>query len=233
MEEMGMDVQAERAVTAQREKTRNDLNIERLTKLLYNNFVLFYDNFVKLNRDFKMNVPNQTLARLERISRFGEWICLLGILLVGGYSVFLVAQPAEAVAVMQRGIPGIANLPSNNMLILAGLVALLPMLVFIYALWRAHRLFGLIGTGHFLSEKSQKLMVHLGRLAIILAVLGIASHTLVGLILTSANPPGQNILLIEIDSGSISSVIIAVLFFTFSLLMKETASIAEENKSFI
>jgi Protein of unknown function (DUF2975) len=180
-----------------------------------------------------MNQSNQNLVRLERISRYGEWVCLLGILLVGGYSLFLAAQPAEAVAVLRRGIPGIVNLPNDNMLILAGLVALLPALLFIYALWRAHNLFGLIGTGHFLSEKSQWLMVHLGRLAIVLAILNILTHTLVVLILTSANPPGQKMLLIEIDSGTISSVIIAVLFFTFSLLVKETASIVEENKSFI
>jgi Protein of unknown function (DUF2975) len=180
-----------------------------------------------------MNQSNQNLVRLERISRYGEWICLLGILLVGGYSFYLAVQPADAVAVLLRGIPGQINLPSNTMLILAGLVALLPALLFIYALWRAHTLFGLIGTGHFLSEKSQWLMVHLGRLAIILAALGIVTHSLVVLIMTSANPPGQQVLMFEIDSGTISSVIIAVLFFTFSLLMKETAAIAEENKSFI
>ncbi len=180
-----------------------------------------------------MNSPNQNRARLEQIARYGEWICLAGILLVGGWSFYLVAQPAEAIAVMQRGIPGIINLPSDAMLMLAGLVMLLPVTVFIYALWRAHSLFGLIGTGHFLSTTSQGLMVHLGRLAIILAILGIVAHTLVVLIMTSANPPGQKILLIEFDSSSISSIIVAILLFTFALLMKETAAIAEENKSFI
>jgi hypothetical protein len=51
--------------------------------------------------------------------------------------------------------------------------------------------------------------------------------------MTSANPPGQSLLMIEIDSGTISSVIVAVLLFTFAVLIKETATIAEENKSFI
>jgi hypothetical protein len=180
-----------------------------------------------------MDSSSHNLARLERISRYGGWVCLLGILLVGGYSMFLVAQPAEAIAVLQRGIPGIVTLPNDNMLLLAGLVALLPALVFIYAMWRAYLLFGLIGSGLFLSETSQRLMVQLGRLAIVLAVLGLTTHSLVALLMTSANPPGQKILLIEIDSGTISSLIIAILFFTFSLVLKETASIVEENKSFI
>jgi hypothetical protein len=180
-----------------------------------------------------MGQLHQNTTRLGRIARYGEWICLFGILLVGGYSFFLIAQPAEAIAVLQRGIPGQLILPSDAMLLLAGMVALLPVLLFIYALWRAHALFGLIGSGHFLSETCQWLMVHLGRLAIVLAVLGIVAHTLVVLIMTSANPPGQSLLMIEIDSGTISSVIVAVLLFTFAVLIKETATIAEENKSFI
>jgi hypothetical protein len=180
-----------------------------------------------------MSHPQHNGARLERIARYGEWICLFGIFLVGGFCSYLFIQPDEAIAVMQRGIPGLITLPSDSMLVLAGIVAFLPALLFIYMLWRAHTLFGLIGTGHFLSAASQWLMVHLGRLSIVLAALGIIAHTLLALILTSANPPGQKILLIEIDSGTFSSVIVAVLLFTFALLMKETAAIAEENKSFI
>ncbi len=180
-----------------------------------------------------MNPSVKNVTRLERIARYGEWICIFGILLVGGYSFYLMLHPAEAVAVMQRGIPGQFYLPSDAMLMLAGVVALLPVLVFIYALWCAHSLFGLIGSGHFLSETSQWLMIHLGKLAIVLAILGIVVHTLVVLIMTSANPPGQKMLLVEIDSGTLSSVIIAVLLFTFAHLLKETATIAEENRSFI
>jgi Protein of unknown function (DUF2975) len=180
-----------------------------------------------------LNSSNQNLSRLHRIARYGEWICLFAILLIGGYLLFLVAQPAEAIAVLQRGIPGIVNLPNEAMLMLAGAVASLPALVFMYALWRAHTLFGLIGSGLFLTDTTQWLMLHLGKLAIVMSVLSIVAHTLVALILTSANPPGQQMLLLEIDSGTISSLIIAILFFTFANLMKETAAIAEENKGFI
>jgi hypothetical protein len=66
-----------------------------------------------------------------------------------------------------------------------------------------------------------------------LSLIAIVARTLVGLLMTSANPPGQKMLLIEIGSGEISSVIIAVLFFTFALLMKESAAIYAENQSII
>jgi Protein of unknown function (DUF2975) len=180
-----------------------------------------------------MTQSNHNLVRLLRISRYGEWICLLGIFLVGGYAMFLVAQPAEAIAVLQRGILAQPNLPSDQTIMLAGAVALLPVVIFIYALWRAYGLFGLIGSGYFLSEKSQWLMLHLGRLAIVLAVLSFVTRSLVVLLMTSANQPGQRLLTIEIDSGQISSVIVAVLLFTFSHLLKEMASIEEENRNII
>lgn len=180
-----------------------------------------------------MNKTIRNHSQIEKIARYGEWISLFGILLVGGYSFFLAVRPEEAIAVLQRGIPGPLTLPSDELLVLAGAVAMLPALLFIYTLWRAHSLFGLIGSGLFLSETSQWLMVHLGKLAIIFAVLGIITHTLVVLIMTSANPPGQKMLLIEIDSSTFSSIIVAVLLFTFSLVMKETTRIFEENKSFI
>jgi cytochrome bd-type quinol oxidase subunit 2 len=180
-----------------------------------------------------MKTENQNRARLERIANYGGWICLIGMVLIVGWFIFLAGNPGEAVAALQRGIPGPTTLPSDNILIFAGLVALLPALIFVFALWQARKLFGLIGTGYFLSEASQRLMVQLGRLAIVLAIAGIVSHSLIALLMTSANPTGQTLLMIEFDSSQFSSVIIAVLFFTFSLLMKETAAIAEENKSFI
>jgi hypothetical protein len=172
-------------------------------------------------------------ARLKRIARYGEWICVAALLLVGGYCLFLAIQPEEALAVMQRGIPGTLTRLSNTVIYVAELVAFLPVVAFLYALWLTRKLFRLIGDGQFLAATSQKLMTRIGRLAVIFSVLSILCHTVVVLLMTSANPPGQQILMLEIDSGQISSVLIAVLFFTFSLLMKESAAIHEDNQSIV
>jgi hypothetical protein len=180
-----------------------------------------------------MSALNSDKARLKRISRIGEWICIAAIVLIGVYCSFLLFDPSEAIAVMQREIPGQHTLPDNTVLLTAGLVALVPVLLFLFALWQARNLFRLIGRGEFLSLTSQTLMLRLARLAVALSLIAIVARTLVGLLMTSANPPGQKMLLIEIGSGEISSVIIAVLFFTFALLMKESAAIHAENQSII
>ncbi len=177
------------------------------------------------------SIPDR--ARLKRIAAYGEWICLAALLLVGGYCLFLAVQPEEALAVLQRGIPGPVSRPSSGILYTAELVALLPLLAFLYALWLTRKLFRLIGDGQFLSELAQRLMTRVGTLAVIFSLLSILCHTAVVLLMTSANPPGQKMLVIEIDSGQISSVLIAVLFFTFALLIKESAVIHEDNQSII
>lgn len=94
-------------------------------------------------------------------------------------------------------------------------------------------MFHLIGDGFLLDQDCQKSMVRLGRLAIASAVLGIVARTLILVLMTSNNPPGQKMLSIGIGSGEISSLIIGLLFFIFALVVKETASIAEENRSII
>jgi hypothetical protein len=177
------------------------------------------------------NTPDR--ARLKRIAAYGEWICVAALLLVAGYCVFLAARPEEALAVMQRGIPGTLTRPSDGIIYTAALLAFLPVLAFLYALWQTRNLFRLIGDGKFLEPSSQNLMARIGKLAIAFSVLSILCHTAVVLLMTSANPPGQKMLLVEIDSGQISSVLIAVLFFTFSLLMKESAAIHDDNQSII
>jgi Protein of unknown function (DUF2975) len=194
---------------------------------------LFYDKHVKQNRIEPMIAVSPDRARLKRIARYGEWICVAALLLLCSYCLFLALQPEEALAVLQRGLPGTLTRPSDTAIYLAALVAFLPVMAFLYALWLTRKLFRLIGGGHFLETSSQNLMARIGKLAIIFTILSMLCHTIVALLLTSANPPGEKIVLLEIDSGHISSVLIAVLFFTFSLLMKESAAIHEDNQSII
>jgi Protein of unknown function (DUF2975) len=182
---------------------------------------------------YPMSTRKSDTARLKRISRIGEWICIAAMVLLAGYCAFLIADPAEGIAVLQREIPGQHILPDNTVLLIAGLVALVPVLLFLYALWQARNLFRLIGRGEFLSSASQTLMLRLARMAVALSIVTVVARSLVVVLMTSANPPGQKMLIIGIGSGEIASVIIAVLFFTFALLMKESAAIHAENQSII
>jgi hypothetical protein len=179
----------------------------------------------------KTNLSNAN--RMKRVARIGENICLASIVLVGGYCAFLAVQPAEAMAVLQRYMPQPGMPAGDSMVLLAKLVAVIPVLVFLFALWRTRQLFQRIGAGRFLERETQDLMMRLGRLAIVLAVLGIVCRTLVVLAMTSGNPPGQKMLLIEISSSEISTLIIAVLMFVFALLIKESAAIQKENESIV
>jgi Protein of unknown function (DUF2975) len=180
-----------------------------------------------------METSHTRQLKLKKLSRVGQWICLASLLLIIGYCIFLATDSDEATALLRVGVPGPYTSPSLLITYLAELVFFVPIAIFVVALWQTHKMFGLIGNGQFLSDLCRNILVRLGCLAIAGSVLSILCHTLSVLLITSANPPGQKILQINIDSGQISTVLGAVLLFTFALLVKDATAIAEENKQFI
>ncbi len=171
--------------------------------------------------------------KLKNMARAAAWIAVIGMVLVGGTCVYLAFHPDLVVESLQQGTLPNSNLPTDMVLLIAAAVAFLPIALFLIGMWEARTMFHLIGDGFLLDQDCQKSMVRLGRLAIASAVLGIVARTLILVLMTSNNPPGQKMLSIGIGSGEISSLIIGLLFFIFALVVKETASIAEENRSII
>jgi hypothetical protein len=80
-------------------------------------------------------------------------------------------------------------------------------------------IFRLFGKRQFFDPAAPRLLVRLGELAVVVAAGGIAVRTLVVLLMTSANPPGQRQLLLEIGSDEISFLVAALLFFAFALVV--------------
>ena len=171
--------------------------------------------------------------KLTKISTFGQWICVMSLILIIGYCAYIAVQPQEAAALFHNGVPGTYYPPSNSVIYLSEFVAVVPVAIFVATLLNARKMFGLIGSGQFLSLHCQNILRRLGFLALAGSITSIICHSLLVLLITSANPPGQKMLVVGIDSGQISSLIGALLLFTFSLLVKDAAAIADENKQFI
>jgi len=118
-------------------------------------------------------------------------------------------------------------------MILAGMLSLIPVAIFVAAMWEVRRLFRLLGKSRVLDPAVPRLLVRLGRLAVAAAVAGIVVRTLVVLVMTSSNPPGQKHLVIGIGSNEFASLIIGLLLFAFALVVQESLRIVDENRSFV
>jgi Protein of unknown function (DUF2975) len=177
--------------------------------------------------------PEDNRRNLRRIARFAEWTALAGLALVLAYCAYLTIDRGELLAFLKKDAPLVAVEPSDAMLTLAYVISLGPVAIFAAAMWEARRFFRLFGKVQIFDPAAPRLLVRLGGLAIAGAVTAIVTRTLVVLAMTSANPPGQKQLLIGIGSGEIASVIVGLLFFAFSLVMREALRLEAENRSFL
>jgi hypothetical protein len=123
--------------------------------------------------------------------------------------------------------------PSGGSLILAYLTSLVPTAIFVAALWEARGFFRLLGATEIFDPAAPPRVVRLGVLAIAASIAGIVVRLVVGLIMSSADPAGPQQLVIAISSSEISSLIVGLLLFAFALVMREAASVAAENRSFV
>jgi hypothetical protein len=73
----------------------------------------------------------------------------------------------------------------------------------------------------------------LGKLAVAAALVGFVTRTAVGLLMTSANPVGQKMLIIGLGSGEMIGLLVGVLVFLFASVVRDTTALAQENASFI
>lgn len=200
--------------------------------LFCSNILLLYDNLFLKGKSM-IELSSATSATLKRTSTWGKWICLSGALAIVGYGVFLACVPGEALSLMKQSVPGIVIWPSTAVLLFAGGVAALPAVLFVTCLLVAWQVFDAAGRGHLYSLQGQNVLLRLSRLAMATAVAGMVCRTATALLLSSANPPGQKMLIIGISSGEITAVLAATLLAIFASVVREATALAQENKLFI
>jgi hypothetical protein len=112
-------------------------------------------------------------------------------------------------------------------LVIASATASVPTILYTLALWQAMKLFRLYRTGQIFVPAVPAILVRLGYLVLAAAAAGVITRTLVVLLLTMGNPPGQRQLAVGIGTEDILSLIIGL------LVAKEAQRFVDENKGFI
>lgn len=171
--------------------------------------------------------------RLRRLSNLAGRLALAGTALAIVYSVYLLFDRDALLTYLRRDVPGTFVVPPDDHLWLAYGLSLIPAVAFAAAMWEARRLFILIGKARIFDPAVPSVLIRLGRLAIVIATSEIIVRTLVILVMTSANPPGQRQLVIGISTTDFASLIVGLLFFVFALVMQEALIIESEYRSIV
>lgn len=112
-------------------------------------------------------------------------------------------------------------------------ISMLPAGIFMYAMRRLYRLFSAYQRGDIFSRQNAG---HLFAVAVSLLALTVAkpvASTLLSVALSWRNPEGQRMLSISLGSHDLELLLVALVFLTISLVMREAHRLDEENKSFI
>lgn len=118
-------------------------------------------------------------------------------------------------------------------LLLGGFIVAVQVAVALFALWQLWQLFGHYREGHVFSRGAQ---VRLRRFALGVVAIGLMAplgRTLLGLVLTLGNPPGQHMLLITISSDDYLAVLVGLVLLAIAAVMAEAVRVAEEHAEFV
>lgn len=181
-------------------------------------------------RQIDLTQRRRALSRLAGIARA---LAFAGMAMVAGFCLYLLFDPEALAAHLRREAVIPLTMATDWRLWLAYALSLIPALGFLAAMWQAQRFFGLLGEGRLFDRAAPRILVRLGWIAIGLAAASIVVRTLVVLVLTSANPPGQRQLAISISSTDVASLVVGLLFLAFALVMQEALILEDENRSFV
>jgi hypothetical protein len=179
------------------------------------------------------------LPRIRRLSRLLSWCCLAAaVLLPSAVAWHWMTVPAEALAV-QLGLP--ARTADGGLLLdldgasrAVGLVlTLVPAGLMVAALASARRCFGLFAAGELFTPGTVAALRGFAAGCFASALAGLLLPTVLTVLLTLGNPPGQRHLAVSLGSGQLFVLLVAGLVWVMARVMAEAVALREENAQFV
>lgn len=112
-------------------------------------------------------------------------------------------------------------------------VALITTLPLLFALWKLQKMFLLFAAGEVFSTTATRHLYGAAKAMVIWGLVATCSTTLAVLILTANAPAGAHVLVVNISSAELASILGGIIFAIMSWIMQEAARLSEENEGFI
>lgn len=177
------------------------------------------------------------MANIEKKLRLLRVVIGTLIVLIISSHVWLWAWP-ETFALVSSGNPIVANHGGMDRLSLlqrlGGFsVTLLPNLVLILVLWNLHRLTHLLSAGHWFDQPCEMIFRKVGKLLFWYIGLNIMQRTLLVLVLTATNPPGEKQFAVQFSSNDVAMLMPALLALIISHMIHLARAQQEELKEIV
>jgi len=181
----------------------------------------------------------QEQAKLARLLRKSALLSIAAraaalILLAGNAAMWLVPELGYDAARLQSGLNAetpVAVTPLAFTFVL--LLSTLHVGLLAGAMWEMARLFSGFSKQAILVPDTGKHLRRTGILLFLFAVLSPVARTFGALAVTLANPPGQRLVSVSLDSQDMVLALIAVLLLMLGHVMAEAAQIADDNRQIV
>lgn len=171
-----------------------------------------------------LSVPAKWMARLASL------LALFGL---AGY-LYVFANPTLAMRVVSQNAS--TSLPSDvgiTQYVLLFVIGAVPLSFFIAALLSARRFFTCYVSGELFPQNSSAEISRIGKLFLILAILGPIIRMLAVLIVTWTNPPGQKQLVLSLSTNDGLLIILSGILLMVGHILAEARRLSEDNEQII
>jgi hypothetical protein len=158
---------------------------------------------------------------------------LFAALTAAGY-VYIFVDPKLALRVVSEN--ALADLPGevgSIQYLLLFLVGAVPVSLFIAALLSARRFFACYVSGQLFPENSSAEVSRMGKLFLLLAILGPIIRMVAVLVITWTNPPGQKQLVLSLSTSDGLLIVLSGLLLMIGHVLAEANWLSEDNKQII
>lgn len=169
---------------------------------------------------------------LPTVLYFGTWMVLLiaPVLLV---SLVVMGQfSPDAVREAFPNVP-VSDMQSDDQIICAGLVGLIPWSIGLWVLYQAQALFALYRDNRALTIEAARIIRNLGAGLVLIAVAQVVTRTVQILMLTSANAEGARMLAVQFSFAQVGLLLAAGLMVVIGRSMVEAARAVDDMRGFV
>ncbi len=175
------------------------------------------------------------IEKIKKLSRRLKKILIIILIIIpfllAGYWIFYNNLPSSAKIKIEHK-DAIMNFTTQSKYIRTGgfLAGMLPLSVVSIIILTLIKLLKLYENGDIFTEKNVRYYKKLGKLIIIWSVVNFIYRTLIALILTLPNQPGNRILQLSLESSDAVTVIIGIIALIIANVMEYGKTIEEEQK---
>ncbi len=169
---------------------------------------------------------------LPTVLYFGTWTTLVAAPVILVVLILMGQFSPEAIRAAFADVP-VSEMQSDDQIICAGIVGLVPWLIGAWVLYQAQALFALYRGNRALTLEAAQIIRNLGVGMVVIAVAQVATRTVQILMLTSANVDGERMLAIQFGFAQVGLMLAAGLMVVIGRSMVEAARAVDDMRGFV